>query len=53
MVRDGLFGEITHGEATYLHDLRSILTANEGEGLWRRFPHMKRNGNLYPTYGLA
>ena len=35
MVRDGLFGEITHGEAAYLHDLRSILTASEGEGLWR------------------
>ena len=53
MVRDGLFGEITHGEAAYLHDLRGILTSNEGEGLWRRFPHMKRNGNLYPTHGLG
>jgi predicted dehydrogenase len=53
MVRDGFFGEITHGEAAYLHDLRSILTANEGEGLWRRFPHMQRNGNLYPTHGLG
>jgi glycosyl hydrolase family 109/GFO/IDH/MocA oxidoreductase family protein len=53
MVRDGVFGEITHGEAAYLHDLRGILTANEGEGLWRRFPHMQRNGNLYPTHGLG
>jgi hypothetical protein len=53
MVRDGVFGELTHGEAAYLHDLRSILTANEGEGLWRRFPHMSRNGNLYPTHGLG
>ena len=53
MVRDGVFGEITHGEAAYLHDLRGILTENEGEGLWRRFPHMKRNGNLYPTHGLG
>jgi len=53
MVHDGLFGEITHGEAAYLHDLRGILTANEGEGLWRRFPHMKRNGNPYPTHGLG
>src|SRR5580704_11519375 len=53
MVRDGVFGEITHGEAAYLHDLRGILTANEGEGLWRRFPHMKRNGNPYPTHGLG
>ena len=53
MVRDGVFGEISHGEAAYLHDLRGILTANEGEGLWRRFPHMKRNGNPYPTHGLG
>jgi hypothetical protein len=53
MVRDGVFGQLTHGEAAYLHDLRSILTADEGEGLWRRFPHMERNGNLYPTHGLG
>jgi hypothetical protein len=53
MVRDGVFGEITHGEAAYLHDLRNIMTANEGEGLWRRFPHMQCNGNLYPTHGLG
>jgi len=53
MVRDGAFGEITYGEAAYLHDLRGILTANEGEGLWRRIPHTRRNGNLYPTHGLG
>jgi predicted dehydrogenase len=53
MVQDGIFGEITHGEAAYLHDLRGILTSSEGEGLWRRVPHMKRNGNLYPTHGLG
>jgi predicted dehydrogenase len=53
MVHDGVFGEISHGEAAYLHDLRGILTANESEGLWRRFPHMKRNGNPYPTHGLG
>jgi hypothetical protein len=53
MVRDGFFGEVTHGEAAYLHDLRGIVTANESEGLWRRVPHMKRNGNIYPTHGLG
>jgi predicted dehydrogenase len=53
MVRDGVFGQLAHAEAAYLHDLRSILTANEGEGLWRRFPHIQRNGNLYPTHGLG
>jgi hypothetical protein len=53
MVRDGVFGEVTHGEAAYLHDLRGVLTAKESEGLWRRVPHTKRNGNLYPTHGLG
>jgi len=53
MVRDGFFGEITYGEAAYIHDLRKILTSSEGEGLWRRFPHLQRNGNLYPTHGLG
>ncbi len=53
MMQDGLFGEITHGEAAYLHDLRSILTSSEGEGLWRRLSHIERNGNPYPTHGLG
>ena len=25
----------------------------KAKDLWRRFPHMKRNGNLYPTHGLG
>jgi hypothetical protein len=53
MVRAGLFGELTHGAAAYNHDLRAILLSNEGEGLWRREGHIKRNGNLYPTHGLG
>jgi predicted dehydrogenase len=53
MVRQGVFGEILHAEGGYLHDLRAIKFANEGEGLWRRAWAMKRNGNLYPTHGLG
>jgi predicted dehydrogenase len=53
MVRDGLFGQITHGEVAYIHDLRSILLADKGEGLWRRDPHAHKDGNLYPTHGLG
>ncbi len=53
MVRDGLFGEITHGEAAYLHDLRTILNEGRSEGLWRRAWHTRLNGNLYPTHGLG
>jgi Glycosyl hydrolase 109, C-terminal domain len=37
MVRAGLSGELIHGEAAYIHDLRSLLFEDESEGLWRRF----------------
>ncbi|MGV3708523.1 MAG: Gfo/Idh/MocA family protein [Gemmatimonas sp.] len=53
MVRDGLFGEVLHGDAAYLHDLRAILNENRSEGLWRRQPHTERNGNYYTTHGLG
>lgn len=53
MVKAGLLGDLTHGEAAYLHDLRGLLLADSSEGLWRREPHKKRDGNLYPTHGLG
>jgi predicted dehydrogenase len=53
MVKDGVLGELTHGEAAYIHDLRALLFADSGEGTWRRKPHQTRNGNLYPTHGLG
>jgi predicted dehydrogenase len=53
MVRAGLFGELTHGAGAYNHDLRSVLFSTIGEGEWRRFEHLNRNGNLYPMHGLG
>ncbi|MDE2781390.1 MAG: Gfo/Idh/MocA family oxidoreductase [Gemmatimonadota bacterium] len=53
LVRQGLLGEILHAECGYLHDLRGIKFADEGEGLWRRDHSWTRNGNLYPTHGLG
>ncbi|MCG8553918.1 MAG: Gfo/Idh/MocA family oxidoreductase [Proteobacteria bacterium] len=53
MVRDGLLGQLTHGEAAYIHDLRELLFRDESEGLWRRFAHTRRDANLYPTHGLG
>jgi len=53
MARLGMFGDILHGEGGYLHDLRGIKFASDGEGLWRRDHAMVRNGNLYPTHGLG
>jgi len=53
MVRAGLFGELTHAEAAYIHDLGSKILFDNLEGLWRRDEHFTRNGNLYPTHGLG
>ncbi len=53
LVRKGLLGEVLHGECGYLHDLRAIKFADEGEGLWRREWSKTHNGNLYPTHGLG
>ncbi len=53
MVRQGLFGEILHGEGGYLHDLRAIKFEDAHEGLWRRAWSQTRNANLYPTHGLG
>ncbi len=53
MQRRGVFGTLTHGECAYIHDLRSLLCSEQGEGLWRRNHHILYNGNLYTTHGLG
>jgi hypothetical protein len=53
MAREGVFGELNHGECAYLHDLRALLFDLNGEGDWRRAYHIAYNGNLYPTHGLG
>ncbi len=53
LVHDGVLGEIQHGAAAYIHDLRQILFETRDEGLWRRDYHTTINGNLYPTHGLG
>ncbi|MDA1082053.1 MAG: Gfo/Idh/MocA family oxidoreductase [Gemmatimonadetes bacterium] len=53
LVHEGIFGEVLHAEAAYLHDLRTILFEDRDEGLWRRAWHTRSNSNLYPTHGLG
>lgn len=53
MTRKGVFGELTHGEAAYIHNLRDMLFSLGTEGDWRREYHKKLQGNLYPTHGLG
>ena len=54
MVRNGLFGELLHGEAAYIHELRwQMKEIDRKTGSWRTPWHTRRNGNLYPTHGLG
>jgi predicted dehydrogenase len=53
LVHDGVLGEVLHGEAAYLHDLRRILFEDRDEGLWRRAWHTRTDSNHYPTHGLG
>jgi predicted dehydrogenase len=54
MVRQGLIGEVLHGEASYIHELRGQMEEQErGTGSWRTGHYARRNGNLYPTHGLG
>lgn len=54
MVRQGVLGELLHGEAAYIHELRwQMKDIEEGTGSWRTDWHTRRNANLYPTHGLG
>ncbi|MEG1740876.1 MAG: Gfo/Idh/MocA family oxidoreductase [Akkermansia sp.] len=54
MVRQGVIGDLLHGEAAYIHELRSQMQEDKrGTGSWRTYHYAESNGNLYPTHGLG
>jgi hypothetical protein len=62
MARQGMFGEIIHGEGAYIHNLmgynfKKPLDERQADGaytdMWRLKENASRNGNLYPTHGLG
>lgn len=53
MVRAGVFGTITYGEAAYIHRLRRMLFGYDYYHQWRMRHNLARNANLYPTHGLG
>ncbi|MBE0565554.1 MAG: Gfo/Idh/MocA family oxidoreductase [Krumholzibacteria bacterium] len=57
MVRQGVFGELTHAEGAYIHSLVDYMQPKDGQeiyqGNWRLKHNLERNGNLYPTHGLG
>ncbi|MBQ7189314.1 MAG: Gfo/Idh/MocA family oxidoreductase [Kiritimatiellae bacterium] len=66
MVRQGVFGEIVHGEAGYIHDQRNLQynsryhtldghpdASSAGRPGWALDFYSKHAGNWYPTHGLG
>jgi predicted dehydrogenase len=57
MVRQGVFGELTHAEGAYIHSLVDYMQPKDGEEIyqdnWRIKHNLRANGNLYPTHGLG
>jgi hypothetical protein len=62
MARQGMFGDIIHGEGGYIHNLmgmnfRKPMDDKQSDDaytdMWRLKENATRNGNLYPTHGLG
>lgn len=54
MVNQGVFGDLTHAEGAYIHDLRKHLLDKEYyEDQWRIKHHLNKDGNFYTTHGLG
>jgi len=62
MARQGMFGDLVHGEGAYIHNLVELNFAKPDDNIqgdngytnmWRLRENADRNGNLYPTHGLG
>lgn len=58
LCRKGVLGNLVHGEAAYIHDLRASklsdgVTAKGYQGQWRLEWAKQHTGNPYPTHGLG
>ena len=57
MVRQGVFGELTHAEGAYIHSLVDYMQPKGDQeiyqGNWRIKHNLEMNGCLYPTHGLG
>ena len=66
LVKQGLLGDIVHGEAGYIHDQRSLqynsryhsiagdkIASDKGVPGWALDIYSQHSGNYYPTHGLG
>ncbi len=53
MARNGILGDIIHGECAYIHDLRYQMDPSDQFHFWRLNYYKEHTGNPYPTHGLG
>ena len=53
MVEKNVFGELTHAECGYIHDVRGSMHREDGSLLWRGELIRDYNGVNYPTHSLG
>lgn len=54
LCRHGLLGDLTHGEAAYIHNLSHQALSKVGDPEWWRMDwNLTHKGNQYPTHGLG
>ena len=55
MAQQGFFGEITHCDGSYIHDLNDewLWSKSFFTDMWHLKQNASRTGNLYPTHGLG
>jgi predicted dehydrogenase len=53
MVEQGAFGELTHAECGYIHDVRGVTHFEDGSLAWRGEMMRDFNGVNYPTHSLG
>lgn len=53
MVEQGAFGELTHAECGYIHDVREATHLRDGSIAWRGQMMRDFNGVNYPTHSLG
>lgn len=53
MAHAGVFGDVTYGESSYIHDTRRLAYEKDGSLSWRGRIARRHRGDLYPTHGLG
>ena len=53
MADQGVFGELTYGYGSYIHELRRMRFDKEGKLTWRGENILKNRGIIYPTHAVG